>query len=453
MSRAIITDRPNVPQPLLSDLSGTQKRVLFIQHAGALSGSIMSLLYTIRALDRTRLEPVVALIRPNPLVASLYHDAGVRCIEWPGISTFEHTTLDQMRVGSPMDWVRAINVLRTLRSSIRRTHALIDAVMPDIVHLNSVVLAPSAMALRSRQEPWVWHVREAPVRGTFGLRTRALRSALGRWPDETLFISDADRRAWLTDTGGVIVHNFVDHQLFDPVGPSVRQDLGIYEDAPVIVFLGGISQVKGVMPLLDALAILRDEFPGLRCIMPGAVYEQSRSLIARAARTLLPLVGRATWSQQFARRLHRHSLEETCVLLPFRPAVAQVLRAADVVVFPALRAHFPRPAVEAAALGKPVVASRLPGIDEIVIDGETGLLAPAGDAAALAREIRRLLLDPGLSRKLGESARQHALERFDATRQVRLITEVYERVLASRSGLAGASPRGGGRQHGGAACP
>jgi glycosyltransferase involved in cell wall biosynthesis len=425
-------DRAKGPKALSSKTYGKPKRVLYVQHAGALGGSTMSLLYTIRALDRIRWEPVVALIRPDPLVVALYRDAGIECIEWRGISTFEHTTASHMRLSSPPDWVRGMNVPRTLRPSIRRTHALVDAVSPDIVHLNSAVLAPSALALWRRQEPWVWHVRESPVRGTFGLRTRALRFALSRWPDETLFISDADRRAWIGDANGVVVHNFVDRQLFDPMGPSARQELGIPGDVPVIAFLGGRSQMKGVLPLLEALAMLRAEFPGLRCIMPGAVHKQSPSLTAKAARRLLPMVGHATWSQHFARQVRRHRLEETCVLLPFRPLITPVLRAADIVVFPALLPHFPRPAVEAAALGKPVVASRLPGIDEIVIDGVTGLLVPAGDAVALAREIRTLLLDPGLARKLGENGRQSAVNRFDAMRQVRLITDVYERILASR---------------------
>ncbi|HET6344157.1 MAG TPA: hypothetical protein VFH51_04450, partial [Myxococcota bacterium] len=67
-------------------------RVLYVQHAGSLGGSCMSLLYTLQGLDRRRYAPVVALIRPSPAVTALYRDAGIQVLPWPGIHTYEHTT-------------------------------------------------------------------------------------------------------------------------------------------------------------------------------------------------------------------------------------------------------------------------------------------------------------------------------------------------------------------------
>jgi hypothetical protein len=86
-------------------------RLLYIQHAGDLGGSCMSLLYTMQALDRTRYEPIVALIRPTPAVARLYRDAGFEVIEWPGIRTFEHTTLRWWPLYSPAALLEAARLL------------------------------------------------------------------------------------------------------------------------------------------------------------------------------------------------------------------------------------------------------------------------------------------------------------------------------------------------------
>jgi glycosyltransferase involved in cell wall biosynthesis len=392
----------------------------------------MSLLYTVAGLDRRRWDPVVALIRPGEDVAALYRGAGIETVEWSGIVTVEHTTARHLRATSPLDWVHAVNTAASLRGSIRRTHELVDHVRPDLVHLNSAVLVPSAMAMRTRAEPWVWHVREAPVHGLTGVRRRAIARALERWPAELFFISEADRQAWVGGRRGVVVHNFVDLQRFNPAADAAggRAMLGVPDHARLILFLGGIGKVKGVLELLDALAEVRRTVPDVCCVMAGAVYRQSTSRRARLARAVLPHLGTGTWSQRVEQRIDALGVRDACLRIPFTADIAPLIAAADVVVFPALVPHFPRPAMEAAAVGRPVVASRLAGVTEVVIDGQTGVLTPPGDAHALADALCRVLTDPAWAASLGAAARRHAEQHFDPQRQVRLITDVYEKVLS-----------------------
>jgi glycosyltransferase involved in cell wall biosynthesis len=407
------------------------RRILYIQHANALSGSVMSLLYTMTALDPERWEPVVALIRPGIEVADLYRSAGIETLEWSGITTVEHTTARYFKLSSPADWLHACSTVASVRRAVRSTHDLLDRVQPDLVHLNSVVLLPSAMALRERGVPWVWHVRESPVHGIAGLRRRGIGHALENWPREVFFISEADRSGWVGSRRGVVVHNFVDLTRFHPSvdGSAARSRLGLDAAAPVVLFLGSMSRLKGVLPLLDALAELRSRLPGVRCVMAGAVYRQSTAKRARLARRILPLLGTGTWSQQVEQRIRRLQLADVCVRVPFARDVAPLIAAADVVVFPALLPHFPRPAMEAGAMGRPVVASRLPGVSEVVLDGTTGLLTPAGDVNALVDALQRILTDKPFAAWLGAAARRHAEERFELRRQMQRITDVYEKVL------------------------
>lgn len=103
-------------------------------------------------------------------------------------------------------------------------------------------------------------------------------------------------------------------------------------------------------------------------------------------------------------------------LNPNDPELVELYRTSDVFVLPTLAETFGIAAAEAAASGLPVVASDLGGIPDIVLDGTTGSLVPAGDDDALAIALRRLYDAPDLRRSMGRAARRHAESAFDAQR-------------------------------------
>jgi glycosyltransferase involved in cell wall biosynthesis len=85
-------------------------------------------------------------------------------------------------------------------------------------------------------------------------------------------------------------------------------------------------------------------------------------------------------------------------------------------------------ALEAMAAGRPVVASRWPGLAEVVADGETGVLVPPGDKAALARETRLLLDDSERRRRMGEAGQRRAADRFSVGAMVGAFESLYAEV-------------------------
>jgi len=112
------------------------------------------------------------------------------------------------------------------------------------------------------------------------------------------------------------------------------------------------------------------------------------------------------------------SSQDGLTLWPYvdRAKLALLMRAADVLVYPALADNHPLVLLEAAAMELPVVSYAVGGVPEIVIHGETGLLAAAGDGQAFRQATLKLLADPVLCRRLGQAARAHAAGRFSAAR-------------------------------------
>ena len=417
-------------------------RILYIQHAGSPGGSAISLRNTIRLLDRSRFEAIVALVRPSPAMVRLYETEDCELMEWPGIGTFEHTTAYWTGLFRPLTWRTLVETLWYWQRSERSTRELIDKVKPDVVHLNSVVLLPSARALHRAAKRFVWHVRESPVGGRLGLRLRYQSRALRNWTPEVVFLSEAERTLWRGRPTATVVHNFVDDSAYRdlPGKIQVRGGLGIPTTAPVILYVGGLSLIKGILPLLEALELLRGQFPGLVCLMPALKYTSSRRLSSRVARAILPILGQATPAQQVERRIRDRGLESVCHRLPFMDDIEKLYAACDVVVFPALLNHFARPAVEAGAAGRPIVASNLPSVAEVVHDRENGILFEPGNVREMASALKDVLSDELLAARLGIAARRIVDERFEARPLIARLEQCYQRLVGPTTVVQGRQP-------------
>ena len=182
-----------------------------------------------------------------------------------------------------------------------------------------------------------------------------------------------------------VIHSGVDLERFrrvrvDPV--SVRRALGISPFGPVVVCVARLVPVKGVQSLLEAVPLVRAAVPGATVVFVGD--GTLRPVMERRAASLAPDGG--------------------VVFLGLRSDVPELLQMSDVAVLPSLNEGMGRAAVEALAAGRPVVASRISGIQDVVADGETGLLVPPADPRALADAIVRVLATPGLGRAMGARA-------------------------------------------------
>lgn len=262
-----------------------------------------------------------------------------------------------------------------------------------------------------------------------GLRRRLLVAAANRWARRALAVSEVIRDAWaavgLARGRITVVHNGVETGrvgLGSEAAAAVRRELRVPGDAPLVLTVSVLRPGKGLAVLLEAVPAVLTEHPRARFAVVGDGPERRR-LEQRAAAAGL---GRAV------------------VWAGFRRDVPAFLAAADLFVLPSRDDAFPTVLLEAQAAGVPVVASRAGGIPEIVEDGTTGLLAPPGDAAALARAVSALLADPAARRRLAEAGRRRAEERFSTGAWLARLEAVYAEVLGRTVRLAGSGAAGEG---------
>jgi D-inositol-3-phosphate glycosyltransferase len=212
----------------------------------------------------------------------------------------------------------------------------------------------------------------------------------------------------------------VDLSLFQPASTAdARAELGI-GPAPLILFVGRIEALKGIDTLLEALALLRAQWPA------GA-----------AAPRLLIIGGELRPDERPAGELGRLvALRDELELgdhVDFIGAQPQeqlpsYYAAADVVAMPSLYESFGLVAVEAMACGTPVVASRVGGLAYTVQDGISGLLVPERDAAVLAAALGRVLSDPDLRARLGRGAATVA-QRFSWPSVADMVEQIYANLV------------------------
>jgi glycosyltransferase involved in cell wall biosynthesis len=236
----------------------------------------------------------------------------------------------------------------------------------------------------------------------------ALDSATARLCAAIVAVSEATARSLLAQgypAGRVrVVHNGVAEPSAAP-----RRPAGLPADAQLVLLVGRLAPVKGQAELIDALALLRSTTAYV--LLAGKDIERD---------------GR--YRADLERRAHEAGVGDRVRFLGYREDVASLVAAADLVVLPSHDEGLPLVVLEAMAAGRPVVATAVGGTPELVVDGETGVLVPAGDVGGLAAALDALLADPTRAEALGAAARRRYEERFTLTAMTSSLLAVYAEV-------------------------
>ncbi|MBU4556712.1 MAG: glycosyltransferase family 4 protein [Actinobacteria bacterium] len=205
-----------------------------------------------------------------------------------------------------------------------------------------------------------------------------------------------------------VISNGVDVEALAQAAREIPRPLALPAgNGPLVVCVARLEPVKGVEFFVRAAAMLADSHPQARFAIVGVGSQESR---LREIAVAAGLQSRLAFLGDVAR-------------------VEPLLAAATVVVMPSLSEALGLVALEAGALSRPVVASSVGGLVEVIDDGETGLLVPAADPSALAQAIGTLLAQPDLVRRLGAAARVRVSGHYTLERMIDGYMSLYKRLL------------------------
>jgi len=367
------------------------RSIFYYTDSRTLGGAEQALLMLIEALDRTEWEPVL-LLEAGP---------GVEAVSEPARA-----------LGVP---VRLVPPLPLGLAGARRVPGftrLLRSGRPDVFHAHlSWPLAAKyglVSALLARVPAVVATVQLIPEMeldrsSRLQLRAIARRTGCSIAVSRDIAAELVTRFGWPAERIEV-VHNAVDLDRFRAAeGPRLRAELTGGEERPVVLTAARLDEQKGHPVLIRAAA----EIPEALFVLAG---EGPR----RAA------------LQELAAEL---GIADRVLFLGHRTDIPELLAASDVFALPSLYEGSSLAVLEAMAAGRAVVSSAIGGTDELLTDGEDGLLVAPGDSPALASALRRLLGDGELRADLGRAARARAERDFSRGAMAGRVTAIYRRLL------------------------
>ncbi|WP_375492754.1 glycosyltransferase [uncultured Jatrophihabitans sp.] len=286
---------------------------------------------------------------------------------------------------------------------------------PDVVYVNTVTLPHWVLAARLARRPILVHVHEAEemlhplARRVLYAPLRAAHTVIANSATTARVIGRACR-----GVAGRLV------EVPNGVAPAPMADAPQAVAPRKLVLVSRLSPRKGIHVALEAVALLRARGHAVDLEIHGTAF-----------------TGYEWYEQQLRRRAARDDLAGHVTFAGFTTSAGSAFASAHVVVAPSFGESFGITVVEGMLAGRPVVASDVQGLAEIVQDGVTGLLVPVGDANALADAVGRLLDDDALADELASRGRLAARERYSISRYRTAIDEV----VARTAGVAGGAPR------------
>ncbi len=389
---------------------GRPIRVLRVIARLNVGGPALHVTYLARGLAERGYETTLVagdVGRGEESMAFVAERAGVEVVSLPGLS-------------------RELSPLRDALAAFRLAY-LIRRLRPDVVHTHTAkagAVGRAAALLAGPRRPVVVHTFHGHVlRGYFGragtLLFRAIETILARGTDRLVAVSP-EVRDELVALGVAPAAKFSVIRLgieleprvsFDGNVAEVRRRHGIAPESFVVGWFGRMTAVKRTDDLLTTLAALRE----------------------REVDALLLLVGDGDDRERLEQRAHELGLARFCLFLGYQEDVAPWYAVCDAVVLTSASEGTPVTIIEALAAGRAVVATRVGGVPDVVDDGESGFLVPAGDTNALADRLETLARDPGRRAEMGETGRRRVLRRYAVERLVDDVDALYRELLATTS--------------------
>lgn len=331
---------------------------------------------------------------------------------------------NQVRVKA-LPLTRKITPFMDLKA-IWKLYRILKAERPEIVHTHTPKAGMVGMiAARLAGVPHRWHtVAGLPLMETTGIKRKILERverityamATRVLPNSKVLHEFILEQGWLPSSKLRVLHNgssngidtdyFSRKTVTEAKQDQLRLELGIKPEDKVFVFVGRLVGDKGINELVQAFEMLSQKYPNIHLILVGPLEIE-----------LDPLANSTLVGIESNTRIHS---------VGYQPDVRPYLAISDVLTFPSYREGFPNVVLQAAAMDLPGIVTDINGCNEIIQEGENGLLIPTKDMAGLKQAMERILMETGLLQQLGKQARERVVERFDRLTFWKLLLKEYQ---------------------------
>jgi glycosyltransferase involved in cell wall biosynthesis len=398
-------------------------RVLYVMHSGSPAGSAESLCVLLEHFPAGTVSATV--LCPDGDIVPRLRKTGATVRIIPGVSMFHSME------GVPLRGLRLLELGRTIwmmrhadriRTAIRETR-------PDVVHLNERGMLHAARIAHEQGVPVVLQARSVAERREGWVRWLSMRE-IRRHVSHVVAIDESVRASLEGIPNLEVIYNPLDDRTLAYAARGRRS--AARPDSPVrVTYLTGLQVFKGIRDLLESALLLRHRAD---IVFQIAGTNSRPAAFHRSARgRFLHLFGFAPDVESWVRRwIAEHGAEATVRLLG-RVEPDSVLAETDILAFPSHLDGPGRSVFEAGARGIPAIVALRHRIEDVVVDGETGLIVPERDPRSLAQAILRLADDAGLRRRLGENARTRYSRQFAPQPIADQMVELYQALMRQAS--------------------
>jgi glycosyltransferase involved in cell wall biosynthesis len=351
------------------------------------------LLRNVVALESDRVRNYVAYLIPNHMLEAQYRAAG-----------FDPVCLDHRHTAhGPRTLQRLVMLIRELDVDVVHTNHTLDrlyaglaaklAAVPTITTAHDTLRGPSTTGERLRS--WLDRQLLSQYIAVSAAVAHRYQTSRGIPPSRIRVIHS-----------GIELEKFARPPSSDTV-QRLKEELGLHDAHPVLLNVGRLHSIKGQKYLVPMMAHVLRRWPHAKLL----------------------LVGRGGERAGLEKAIAEAGLENSIRLLGLRDDIRELLAISTFFVFPSLGEGLPISVLEAMAAGKPVIASSVGPMPEMIEDGVSGLLVPPTNPVALADAVDRLMSSPELSLRMGQRGQELAAERFSIRSAVQSMENLYRAVL------------------------
>ncbi len=382
------------------------KKILFIFHFTEMGGAERLVFDITKNMDRTRVQPVVVCLVPTYKALKYkgkYSESQiVKMGEKAGQILDKHQTPFFM---IEMPNLLCFSTIQTLRRLIKKEQIqnifCLDSQPERTIGLISGAMSPGKKFVLSMHYDTydLNQTRYLSLLDTFLLRFVDQMTATSEYHKNLLV-----KREHISSSKIKIIHNGLDLSRFDDSNPILsRPDFGLTPETRIVGIVARLVPMKGHSVLLEAAV----------------------EVLKKEPNTCFMIIGDGVDRQKLERMCTELSVENNVLFLGTREDVPSLVPLFDVAVLCSRSEIFGISLLEYMAAGRPVIASNVGGIPEIITEGETGLLVEPGNPGALAKGILRLLKNPVYAEKLGSAAKIRVAQGFNMKKMIEQIERLF----------------------------